>query len=189
MTVIVGIETPNGVVIGGDRQRTGGTRAIIADHAKVELWAPWLGFGNSGSPRFSDVIRYAVKPEWLTAERTQAAIKDPRKWLITELVPRLREATKEAGTLHREHETEDTYSSTLIGIRGQLYHCSADWQIFRRQEHYDAVGCGQGYALGHLHAWAGTHPLTAEAVSAAIATACHFDSACGGPVDLITVAP
>jgi ATP-dependent protease HslVU (ClpYQ) peptidase subunit len=181
MTIVVGVESKEGVTLAADRQRTGWTAAYIADMPKVHLAAPWLGIGVSGSSRIADIVRYTISEDFLKRNPLNDNV---HQWLVTELVPKLRTAAKDQGALNRTNEVEDTHSNILVAVGNKLYHVSSDWQVFRRDHGYDAIGSGFSYALGSLF-----RSAVPDAVLACSA-AKEFDSACGGPVDVIrTVAP
>jgi hypothetical protein len=79
---------------------------------------------------------------------------------------------------------DDTQSSFLIGIKGQLFEYEPlDGQMAVFDE--TAIGAGAAFAFGSLFATRGMHPE--DRVRLAVAAACRYSPSCCGPIDVLVV--
>lgn len=154
MTCVVGIETPDGVVMGADTLATAGWASDVPTTDKVFRTGPFV-IGGSGAMRASQLIRYTLK--------VQAPSDDPDlyPYMVGELVPAIRTCLSEGGYSHKENEVETARNSCwLIGVKGQLFYVGADFCVSRSRRGYDAIGSGSSYAMGVLYALEYEPPLT-----------------------------
>jgi ATP-dependent protease HslVU (ClpYQ) peptidase subunit len=145
MTVIVGLQLNNSVVIGGDTMSSDDTGLFPRLDEKVFLVGDVL-FGCADSYRVAQVIRYGLElpphPEGMS----------DMAYLVTEFTGALRRTLKAAGAIRREQET-DTYEGTLLmAYRGLLAEVGEDFSIAIPRGGYVAIGSGALVALGALHA-------------------------------------
>ena len=68
-----------------------------------------------------------------------------------------------------------------MGTHGRLFFVSADYQVGEPADPYAAVGCGDGYALGALHATEGGRMAPQRRLDAALAAAERFSNGVRGP--------
>lgn len=150
MTCIVGLEHEGKVYIGGDSAGVAGwSLTVRADEKVFTRTLPFGGqavFGFTTSFRMGQIIRYVldIPGEGITEPDGTDA------WLVTRFVPALREAFQAHG--YQKVESDRAEGGTfLMGIGGRLYRIESDYQIGRAVSRYDAVGCGDGLALGSMH--------------------------------------
>ncbi len=160
MTCIVGIETRDGVVMGGDSCTSDGYSLHSMAGAKVFRVGRYV-FGVAGSGRVSDLVRYAV------------ALPDPpqrglHRFLVRLVVPLLRKAASKGGHMligspaHSDGPGggDALDSAILVGVRGRLFTIGGDFCVDDHREGYTAAGSGAMVALGSLHSTAGRAPRT-----------------------------
>jgi hypothetical protein len=168
MTCTVGIESPEGVWIGTDSISTDDSTQTsrAAEAAKVFHVGPYL-LGFAGSFRAGDLLRYLRLPP-------PPARGPLHRHLVTRVVPAIREAFGEGGTVATK-SGEEYGGATLLGVRGTLWQIHCDFAVGRPAEGYAAVGAGEVVALGALHATRGLEPRRRVvcALEAAEAHAAH----------------
>ena len=140
MTTIVGIETPEGVMIGADSMaRFDEDWGMVCDFDKVwRLGDVVIGF--CGGFRTGQVLRYYLTMPLRKPEQTI------EEWLCTTFVDELRDSFGQAGISNGDAEW-----SILIGIEKQLYIYDGNMAALRASTGYVAQGSGQLWALGSLH--------------------------------------
>lgn len=168
MTCIVGIETPDGVVMGADSAVYwgGAIRLLHADNPKVveahgHLW------GVAGTQRVLDVIRFgaSIPDESFTS-------RESGEYRVIVLPKAIMSALKE----HVPSATEDKADwGLLVGIGSCLYEVDEALDMSRTHYGYSAIGSGARYALGALHATQGVPSARARVHLALEAAALHDD--------------
>ncbi len=141
MTCIVGMEYNGNVLIGGDLQGTGWNHKIAHTQPKV-FSKKGILFGYTSSYRFGQIIEHS-----LTDPVTPDDPIEIYRWLITVIVPDIREAIVKYGG-----GTADKGGTALIGIKGQLWELQEDYSVLRSVDGCMSVGSGSAYALGALAA-------------------------------------
>jgi ATP-dependent protease HslVU (ClpYQ) peptidase subunit len=152
VTIIIGVETPAGVIIAGDSAATSNGRVILRTGGKVLSLNSRVAVGCAGSVRMQQVIRTHLNVPRTYAAR-QSKVIEPEEWMLELFIPALIKAFEAGGFLQREQErinAEGTY--LLVGIEGELYAVWPDLQIERSLAGYHAIGSGTEYALGAMHA-------------------------------------
>ena len=126
MTSIVGIETPRGVMLASDSLGANEqwTATIRAESKVFSLGAYVLGFTSSF--RMGDILRYQVALPGPPRTRVH-------KHLVTKVVPVIRDAFKAHG-FGTTKEGADHGGEFLVGVRGELYSVSDDYQVGRIRE-------------------------------------------------------
>jgi ATP-dependent protease HslVU (ClpYQ) peptidase subunit len=143
VTCIVGIQHEGRVLIGGDSCGAGpGWANKVRAEPKVFRNGPYV-MGFTTSFRMGQLLRYALKPPTPT--------RDLDRFMVTTFVDAVRTCLKEGGWARKDYEREEG-GQFLVGVTGRLYAIHSDYQVARTARGYDAVGCGQDYALGSLHA-------------------------------------
>lgn len=178
MTCIVGIQTPAGVLLGGDSAgMSGWVRQHRADPKVFEHGAYVIGFPTSF--RMGQLIRYADLPKPLDRDG-----EDLDRFMATEFVDAVRQALKDGGWAKKEHEREDG-GTFLVGVNGHLYRIDDDYQTGRTLDGYDAAGCGWEVAYGALHATAGMELEPIERVGRALQAAAHHNGGVHPPFNVV----
>jgi ATP-dependent protease HslVU (ClpYQ) peptidase subunit len=141
MTVVVGIETEQGVLMGADSCVSNGNRNTLYNMVKVWRHGPCI-LGMAGEVRTIQAIqtRLIITHPPLPTVTLQA-------WVITELLPAVREIAEEVAD-------EDDEWQLLVGIGHELWSINHRWNVLRSWNCFDAIGSGQSYALGSLDATA-----------------------------------
>lgn len=154
MTVIAGcVEKRSGKVwIGGDSAGTDDSGAMLqAIHTEPKVFtvpnrgASRMLIGFTTSWRMGQLLRYKLTlPE-------HPPDMDDHAYLCVRFADTARTLFRENGIVYRDHD-RDYGGQFLIGYRSRLYCFQSDFAVSERAEGYDAVGCGQAFALGAMHA-------------------------------------
>jgi len=172
MTCIVGMEYNNQVFMAGDVQGTGWNNKVVHTTPKVFNRKGVL-FGYTTSYRFGQVLEHNLQDPVVPA-----ADDEIYRWLITVLVPDIRQVLKDNGY--------EKGGNCLIGVRGQLWEMQDDFSVLRSVKGYSAVGSGYEYALGALEMFAAQQMFTPrdsqdirQLLSRAVAVAGTFSPSVG----------
>lgn len=182
MTCIVGLEHKGKVYMGGDSAGVSGLAITVRGDEKVFKNGPFL-MGFTTSFRMGQILRYAFRPP------IQPKGKSDMKFLVTDFVNAVRKAYKASGYLKKSGDQE--YGGTfLLGYKSKLYCVDSDFQVGYSRDAYQAVGCGEDYALGAMHA---TEGLAAggldpkKRVEMALQAAAHFSGGVTPPFTILCV--
>lgn len=190
MTCIVGLAQPDGrIIMGGDSAGVAWMDlSVRADDKVFELAAgaePMI-LGFTTSFRMGQVLRYAFAPPAIESW-------DVDRYMATHFIDGVRAALKAAGWTQRVQEREEG-GEFLVGVRGLLYRICGDFQIGRRTDPWEAVGCGAPYALGALAASshvaedrAASSHVAEDRVRTALAIAERYSAGVRGPFVVKTV--
>lgn len=74
-----------------------------------------------------------------------------REYMSTWFVDGVRSCLKSGG-FARTNNGQEQGGVFLVGFRGSIYRIDSDFQVGIPVDPYDAVGCGEDFALGALHA-------------------------------------
>ena len=102
--------------------------------------------GVCGSIRVYNVVACDVTPP----TRTDNKSSDYR-YIVSSLVPELRERLRAAGALMTENGFDSIEAHLLIGYRGNIYWIDDEFQVIQPDADYWAAGSGREYALGSLY--------------------------------------
>lgn len=181
MTCIVGIEHNGKVYIGGDSQGTNGyLNKVIRSDEKVFIKDEFI-FGFAGSYRMGQILRYCLTiPE-------QTKKQDDYEFLCSDFITAVTKAFKDGGFL----ETKDGVNKGgffLLGYRGKLYNVQSDFQVARSYDPYDAIGCGQDFAMGSIYQSILQETDSPEnIITMALDASCHFSAGVGSPYTVLTL--
>lgn len=169
MTCIVGIETDQGVIIGGDSAGVAGWSITVRADQKV-FTRDGYTFGFTSSFRMGQILRYDAELPIPNCHQNLDA------FMVSWFIPAIRTALTDGGytTIRNNNEEGGTF---LVGIRGRLYSVESDFQIGRARGGYMAVGCGDDLALGSLHSTTHLEPR-ARVLAALKAAAAHSAGVC-----------
>lgn len=182
MSVVVGIEHQGTVYMGAD---SGGWRNGFEDASstsKLIRVGPLL-IGCTGDLRAQNVLEHWVDDLPELGDSVE-------RYLIRELIPRIRDASVAQGCVKKFDECEgaDGWGGhLLIGARDELWLLSGAYCVFRNTRGYAAVGAdsGAGIALGVLYATASLEPW--QRISQALAAAEEHTDVCRRPFHFETL--
>lgn len=185
MTCIIGLEHKGKVWIGGDGvaflENSLGLRHRL--DPKVFTVQEVL-FGFTSSFRLGQLLRFSL------AIPPQAAECDDFEYLCTDFINAVRECLKIGGfaTL-ADNEEEDQQGERggffLIGYKGRLYNIQNDYQVGIPRLPFDALGCGEDYALGSLLTTQGQKIGPQKRITLAFTAATYFSAAVAPPFSII----
>lgn len=144
MTCIVGVTDGKTVTIGGDSAGVAGYDLTVRADAKVWADNGWV-FGFTSSFRMGQLLRYGFTPPAMTEGQ------DLDEYMVTSFVGAVRQTLKDGGYASVDSNVERG-GTFLVGTRGRLFLIDSDYQVGESGYPFDAVGCGESFALGALHA-------------------------------------
>lgn len=188
MTIIAGIETPQGVILGSDSGCTLEGRLISRTDRKVFTRGTSLVIGTAGSARQQQIISEYMhfptekKPEnWVYKRKTTRGMT-PERWMLLCFIPKLKEIFEAHGWTQTDRDRLDyTQTYLLVGVSNHLFAVWSDLQIERTLSGYHAIGSGSELARGSLRStrdWLDPQRRIKESLEAAI----EFNTACKGPL-------
>jgi ATP-dependent protease HslVU (ClpYQ) peptidase subunit len=154
VTTIVAVQYKDRCIFGADNQVTDGSGRIYRHPAmsKITEKGAYL-IAGSGEVQPCDVAQHIWKPPAVTASDR----KDTHHFVITKVLPSLRECLKSNGyNFEEERDKSDTSPrfNFLIAVNGEVFDISDDLSVCRTDSGLYGVGNGAAYALGALHAGA-----------------------------------
>ena len=187
MSCVVGVERDNEVWIGGDS-------AVAREEDEVSYAGltpkvfnrPYqnrmLIMGYIGSFRFGQILQYHLDGK---AARSHPSSID---FIVTSLVPSIRQALRKNGWLSVENEREGG-CEFLLGYQGGLYEIGDEFEVTRASSGYLALGAGQDFALGAISALLKREPEIPpkELVEAGLVAAAEFVSSVRPPFTILSV--
>lgn len=129
--------------------------------------------GFTTSFRMGQLLRW----KWQIPARPEKQSMD--EYLATALVDSIRQCFKDGGFAEKKNEQESG-GTFLIACEGRLFTIHDDYQVAETSDDFAAVGCGDEYALGALHALR-DHRRTEQHVRVALEAAEHFSAGVRGP--------
>jgi ATP-dependent protease HslVU (ClpYQ) peptidase subunit len=184
VTCIVGVKTETGVLLAGDALGSNGWSGTPYKAPKVFRLSRQVAAGFTSSFRMGQLLQHHLTLPTLHG--------DELAWTISELVPVIRQTFKDHGYAEVRNN-EETGGTFLLAIRARLFVVQGDYAVLETRHPYDAVGCGQDYAMGAMHAlWkpkTGHSPAAARSfLRAAIDAASEFSLGVGPPYNFTTTA-
>lgn len=180
MTTIVAIRTGDSVLLAADSQTTV-CGAIRQTTAEPKVYAVGglarVALGVAGSVRFSNIVRHCQLPDGLEAGA------DPHEWIIRRLIPVLRAACEDAGYSQQDGEQQN---ELIVAIGGRAWRMFGDWSVFEPAGPFLAIGSGECYAIGALHALEADDRLGRVHAAIALDAAAAYDLGTGGPMTYAT---
>ncbi len=175
MTCIVGIVHKNKVYIGGDSAGVAGLDVIIRADSKVFTNKDFV-FGFTSSFRMGQLLRYSFVPP------AHKEHQDVYEYMVTKFVNQVRKCFHAGGYGKKNNEVESG-GTFLVGYSGRLFSIQNDYQVAESSLPYDAVGCGQSYALGSLFATKLKEPKAR--IRLALSAAEQFSGGVRGPFRIV----
>lgn len=139
MTCIIGIEHRKKVYIGADSGIVQGYNSSITRAPKIFKLKSIL-FGTCGNIRVSQLIQHMLS---IPQDKRK---NDPLKYMILDLVPRIRKMLDKEGCLGEE----GFESELIVGYKGQLFKIDPFFQVVTYDRGYVTTGVGENIALGVL---------------------------------------
>lgn len=185
MTTIIAMRSGGGVILGSDsRVMICGAICQSTTHSKVyvrQSGASTVTLAVAGSVRLSNLVRGCPIPA------TLGKAKDLHGWVIDEFVPAISAHLGAAGYPADADKEEAGSDEMLVVIGDRFWRVASDWSVFEPGDTFTAIGSGECYVLGALHALAAAHPELPDRnkVAAALAAAAAFDYGTGGTMSII----
>ena len=186
MTCIVGLVDGKKVWLGGDRAATdGGLNRTLLKEPKIFTKGN-VGFGVCGLPKVMDALKHGV-------ELPKQQGGDDRAFLVTELVPAIRE-----GLVKLEAASPDNSpfggsgeicfeGAMLVAYRGHLYTLEGNFQLVEGDEKFASVGSGSKLAIGSFDATRKVRNPKRRVLMALEAST--KNAGCAPPFDTLVVKP
>jgi ATP-dependent protease HslVU (ClpYQ) peptidase subunit len=147
VTCIVGIEYEGTVTIGGDSAAVEGNRITVRSDEKVFVNGSYL-IGFCDSFRMGQLLRYK-----LTVPK-QKPQSDDFQHMATVFIDSVRKCFL-AGGFAKTDQGEESGGVFLVGYKGALYCVDSDFHIGRASSGYEAIGCGEEFAIGSISSTTG----------------------------------
>ena len=174
MTTIVAIKEGNRVVMGCDSKVTDETGAWWSHPlSKKIMQRGEIIIGGSGDCEPLDIALHI----WQPPKTTVADRKDIYRFVITKLLPSLKQCFKDNDYQWRTDSSEPKFNF-LIALCGEVFEFQDDFGIVMRESGIHGIGSGSQYALGALHAGA--------TVTQALEIAAAHDTHTGAPFYLFS---
>ena len=159
MTCVVGIADGKTVWMGADTLAVAGWDKRTSLVKKVFVDSGFI-VGYTSSFRMGQILQYHI--DWKDLRETYINTKDKLGFMITNLIPEVREQFKELG-FSKMSDNEEEGGTFMIGVDGKLFTIHKDFQVQEFEPHqtdnphpdlaFDAIGCGEDFAKGALQAY------------------------------------
>jgi ATP-dependent protease HslVU (ClpYQ) peptidase subunit len=144
MTCIVGLKHGNQVFIGADSFGSNGWSGLVRADKKVFYNGDYL-IGFTSSFRMGQLLRYGFEPPKFDGQ------KDLMAFMVKDFVEAARKCLKDGGYVKISDSREEGGSFLVtVAKTGRLFRIEGDFQVGESLEGFDAVGCGDDFALGSL---------------------------------------
>jgi len=169
MTCIVGLEADGKVYMGGDSASTSDWDVNISPVHKVFLNGDFL-IGTTGIWRLPQLLQYSL------GVRPQEEDESDMQYMVTGFVEAVRKCLKEGGFAKVQNEQEEGDGTILVGFSGRVYKVYKRYSVCVSSDCFQAIGCGDEYALGNLWSTRGCNMKPEERILAALEAAGHFSN-------------
>jgi ATP-dependent protease HslVU (ClpYQ) peptidase subunit len=142
MTCIVGVIEKETVTIGGDSAGVRGLDVWVRKDPKVFKVGAFV-IGCTTSFRMTQLIRFSFAPPEVPEG------EDVFKYMCTAFVDALRTCFKNGGFMTVSNSVESG-GAFLVGYKNRLFSVESDFQVTESFDGFEAVGCGESFALGAL---------------------------------------
>lgn len=144
MTTVVAKRTKTGVKFAADEQSTWGHRAVPG--AQKIFTNGVVTFGVAGAMRDRDILEFVLK----VPSQTKADKENPRKWVVSKLIPAIQKALEEGGNLSEFEGQKSSDNHILFSVSGLAGYIDTSFSLCGTEEPFWAIGSGSEYALGAL---------------------------------------
>ncbi len=131
-------------------------------------------FAFSGSWRMGQILKYSLfipnQPKGMSDHEYMCSLFVDEVILVFE--------EKKFGTIDNNEVSGGFF---LVGYNGNIYVIESDFQVGVENTPYHAMGCGESFSLGCLHALEGTHMSPKDKLTKALDAACKFSAGCQAP--------
>ncbi len=170
MTCVVGIETKTGAIIGADSFIGSSAYADSKASAKVFSHNGWT-IGVAGSARFANLLEHVF--EWPQAPKT-----DDMGAVVRVAIDIGKAAAADDLCFSASSGQRSLESEVMLVAAGRIYTGASNLGMYRSRRGYAAIGSGDQYALGALHATK-DHPPRDRVLAALRAAAAHATTVVG----------
>lgn len=168
MTCIAGIRIEGkGVLLGADSLGSDGDRGSVFKNRKAFRLSRDVAIGYCGSFRLGQLLEHHLDQPVVHG--------DERTWAVKTLVPEVRNVLKDAGFV----PDEEGGNRWLLAVRDRLFIVENELAVLEPNECYTAIGSGQDFALGAMHALPRANPR--QRVKAGLAAAAAYGLGVGQP--------
>ena len=178
MTVLVGIQGADFVVMSADSQITDGDSRIISIQTPKIVRVDDYLLGVTGESRPGDILTFQWKPPKYRGEH-------PVDFMGAKVVPSMYKVFKENGYELPLNDKETTFQY-LLSFNGYLFSVGDDLSFNCSERGIFTAGSGGNYALGYLYSLRQknfrTSLLSIAAAERAVEIACVLDINCCPPV-------
>lgn len=168
MTCIVGHIDKGVVTLGADSAGVGGYTIEARRDPKLFRVGDFI-IGCTSSFRMIQLLNFSL-------ELPLVGDTDIYKYMCTSFVTAVRECFAAGGYLRKESEREEG-GTFLVGYRDRLFCVQDDFQVAELECPYNAIGSGEEYAKGALHAVQGVEIGSSQKVKVALEAAAHHSNA------------
>lgn len=166
MTCIVGLVEGNSVYMGADSAATRDyeTRALNGPRKLIRVSDFLIGYTTSF--RMGQILEHhlSVRPQGKESDFA---------YMVTAFVEAVRDSLKTHGYSEINNNRESG-GTLLIGYHGHLYKMISEFSVLEVNDGFDAIGCGEDYALGVLYAL--NNHSAEDRITVSLATAAYFSS-------------
>ena len=148
MTTIIGIQYENKCTLYADSMITDDGQPFKHPNlVKITKHGQYL-VGVAGDLHMLQFLCYV----WHAPVPTADDIKNPYRFMVTTVVPALREDLKEAN-LMPEKDDEETKNdfAMLLCLNSDIFQIDSDFSVTQDATNFYGIGSGSPYALGALH--------------------------------------
>jgi hypothetical protein len=133
--------------------------------------------GYTGSFRIGNVLTKQLKLPALSGPLDE--------YMVCDFVPEVMSVLDRAGCLREEAHVKSG-GTFLFGVLGRLFEVQSDFSVLEPAVGYTAIGSGQEFALGALHALETTAYEAEQVAQLAVAAACAFSTTVGGKIHIVS---
>jgi ATP-dependent protease HslVU (ClpYQ) peptidase subunit len=177
MTAIVGVAKEGKVYLGGDTRGSNGWTGSQYSLPKVFTNGVCV-MGYTSDYRMGQLLQYSFSPPKRHKE------EDLMKYMITDFVEGIRTTLKSGGYASVESNVEKG-GFFLVGIEGRLFRIESNYAVLEPARQFDAVGCGEDFALGCLYNNLDKDPKVR--LKEALETAAEFSIGVSAPFDYVEI--
>ena len=180
MTCIVCVRHRGILYFGGDSISVSSYNKTINRDSKVFKRQRIL-FGTTGPLRLRNLLQYRLEiPEYLASE------SDPMTYLTHGFLDAVKECFKDNGFEQEEKGRHRFEGRFLLGFEDEFYEIGSEYDICRPAGSYCAIGVGEEYAYGSLHATEQMSMEPLQRLQMALEAAACYNTDVAGPFTFVT---